>query len=252
MEVHHHTQTRGKKWTHYFWEFLMLFLAVFCGFLAEKFREHELEQQREKQYMKTLLKDLKEDTTNFRQEIKIQTDEGKRIDSLIDLLKSPERNKWTGKIYFLARSIPSSDRGIITTDKTYEQMKSSGNLRLIEDTDLLDSIGRYYSSFYTLNNFGPNQMKFDVRHDLYTYWDKLFDASVFQKILPFTDSSTTDVMIPEGNPPLLTNDPFVINEVCMRFHNMYFTKKGVVRWATRKTEDATRLIKKIEEEYHLK
>ena len=29
MEVHHHTHTPRKKWTHYFWEFLMLFLAVY-------------------------------------------------------------------------------------------------------------------------------------------------------------------------------------------------------------------------------
>jgi hypothetical protein len=28
MEVHAHTHTERKKWTHYFWEFLMLFLAV--------------------------------------------------------------------------------------------------------------------------------------------------------------------------------------------------------------------------------
>ncbi len=40
MEVHAHTHTARKKWTHYFWEFLMLFLAVFCGFLAENQREH--------------------------------------------------------------------------------------------------------------------------------------------------------------------------------------------------------------------
>ena len=47
MEVHHHSSpapggshTPRKKWTHYFWEFLMLFLAVFCGFLAE----YQLEQ----------------------------------------------------------------------------------------------------------------------------------------------------------------------------------------------------------------
>jgi hypothetical protein len=47
MEVHHHSQipapethAQGSKWTHYFWEFLMLFLAVFCGFLAENIREH--------------------------------------------------------------------------------------------------------------------------------------------------------------------------------------------------------------------
>ena len=34
MEVHHHAHpTHGKKnWKSYFWEFLMLFLAVFCGF----------------------------------------------------------------------------------------------------------------------------------------------------------------------------------------------------------------------------
>ena len=29
MEVHAHPHTPRKKWTHYFWEFLMLFRAVF-------------------------------------------------------------------------------------------------------------------------------------------------------------------------------------------------------------------------------
>ena len=48
MEVHHHAHTARKKWTHYFWEFLMLFLAVFCGFLAEYTLEHKIEKAREK------------------------------------------------------------------------------------------------------------------------------------------------------------------------------------------------------------
>jgi len=30
MEVHHHSHTTRCKWTHYFWEFLMLFLSVCC------------------------------------------------------------------------------------------------------------------------------------------------------------------------------------------------------------------------------
>ena len=37
MEVHadsHIPTAREKKCNHYFWEFLMLFLVVFCGFLA--------------------------------------------------------------------------------------------------------------------------------------------------------------------------------------------------------------------------
>src|SRR6187431_3838276 len=65
MEVHAHSHTERKKWTHYLWEFLMLFLAVFCGFLAENQREHYIEHQREKQYMRSLLEDLQTDTATI-------------------------------------------------------------------------------------------------------------------------------------------------------------------------------------------
>src|SRR5687767_2995927 len=44
MEVHHHSHPHGhKNWRTYAWEFAMLFLAVFCGFLAEYFLEHRIE-----------------------------------------------------------------------------------------------------------------------------------------------------------------------------------------------------------------
>ena len=61
MEVHAHAHTARKKWTHYFWEFLMLFLAVFCGFLAENQREHYVENQREKKFARRLLSDIREE-----------------------------------------------------------------------------------------------------------------------------------------------------------------------------------------------
>src|SRR5437762_13179198 len=77
MEVHAHSHTsdpdpstssghRGrKKWTHYLWEFLMLFLAVFCGFLAENIREHSVEGRKEKEYIKSIIEDLKTDSSNL-------------------------------------------------------------------------------------------------------------------------------------------------------------------------------------------
>src|SRR5215813_2913843 len=64
MEVHQHTHTPRKKFTHYLWEFLMLFLAVFCGFLAENQREHLVEHSREKQYILSLVEDVKTDASN--------------------------------------------------------------------------------------------------------------------------------------------------------------------------------------------
>ena len=61
MEVHSHSHTPRNKWSHYFWELLMLFLAVFCGFLAEYKLEHVIENQREETLMQSLVDDLNAD-----------------------------------------------------------------------------------------------------------------------------------------------------------------------------------------------
>ena len=78
MEVHHHAHTARKKWTHYFWEFLMLFLAVFCGFLAENQREHYIEKQREKKFARRLLSDLREDSAFYQRRLKNLEEAGKK------------------------------------------------------------------------------------------------------------------------------------------------------------------------------
>ena len=70
MEVHHQTHTPRKKWTHYFWEFFMLFLAVTAGFFVENQREHYIEHKREKQFITTLIEDFKSDTAQLADVIK--------------------------------------------------------------------------------------------------------------------------------------------------------------------------------------
>src|ERR1700693_4331693 len=63
--AHHLHKAPGKNFWHYFYEFLMLFLAVFCGFLAENFREHQVEKERAKQYIHSFYEDLKTDTARM-------------------------------------------------------------------------------------------------------------------------------------------------------------------------------------------
>ena len=94
MEVHHHSHQpdpglhRGKKWTHYFWEFLMLFLAVFCGFLAEYQLEHKIERDREKKFIETFIEDLKTDTTDISRVLLFRKQKMERMDSLMLLLST--------------------------------------------------------------------------------------------------------------------------------------------------------------------
>ena len=65
MEVHTHTHAGRKKWTEYFWEFLMLFLAVFAGFLAENRREDMVEKKRAHQFLESMLVDVKTNIKNL-------------------------------------------------------------------------------------------------------------------------------------------------------------------------------------------
>src|SRR5580692_3822419 len=61
MEVHHHPDLKHKKkrWTGYFLEFLMIFLAVTLGFLAENLREHISEKDRAEIYAQSLIADFR-------------------------------------------------------------------------------------------------------------------------------------------------------------------------------------------------
>src|ERR1700752_3596600 len=100
MEVHAHSHTERKKWTHYFWEFLMLFLAVFCGFLAEYQLEHIIEHQRERQYMSSMLSDLSAEIATIDQAIPSKEARVKAIDSVFIFFNSnPEAKAISGKLF---------------------------------------------------------------------------------------------------------------------------------------------------------
>ncbi|HEV8269900.1 MAG TPA: hypothetical protein VGQ04_01270, partial [Chitinophagaceae bacterium] len=99
MEVHTHTHTQRKKWTHYFWEFFMLFLAVTAGFFVENQREHFVEHQRAKQYASFLHSDLVKDTINLSARMQYMTSGIKAIDTLISILKSFKPDTVEKKIY---------------------------------------------------------------------------------------------------------------------------------------------------------
>ena len=181
MEVHHHAHTARKKWIHYFWEFLMLFLAVFCGFLAEYQLEHKIEKDREKVYMQNLLEDLKTDTTVYHIYEKNSAIISDLIDTLITYLENPERKQHISKLTYAARMITLKWRQIHPTERTYDQMKSSGHLRLISKSTVANSVLHYYNSLKQLNNV--NEIGALWVSDYAKAMGKVFDGAVLFKIL---------------------------------------------------------------------
>src|SRR5215510_1568184 len=100
MEVHHHSHTPRRKWTHYFWEFFMLFLAVTLGFFVENQREHFIEHKREVQFMRSYINDLQKDIYQLDSLIKKREERKIQIDSLNFIFRSPDPDQYGAQSYY--------------------------------------------------------------------------------------------------------------------------------------------------------
>lgn len=143
MEVHTHTHTARKKWTHYFWEFLMLFLAVFCGFLAEYQLEHKIEKDRVREYAAQMVEGLKSDTATLNDIVDFSKKKDLQLDSLRYFLSLSESDPalWNG-IYRHAHILEQRRRYSAAT-AVFDQVNNSGTLRYFKNKELIKKILHY-------------------------------------------------------------------------------------------------------------
>jgi hypothetical protein len=245
MEVHHHTHAaHGRKnWKSYFWEFLMLFLAVFCGFLAEYQLEHKIESDREKVYIQNLLEDLKADTAIYNEYTRNNKALFESIDTLIQLMKSPDRKQHVSKLAFAARMILPKYKALYITDRTYEQMKSSGLLRLIGNKDIANHISLYYYSVIDLKKY--NDAAFEWGSNYARAMGKIFEAELLLKIIKEKKEQ------PATASDLLTKDRVTINELLTSAQYLYGAFVLAERIGNERNAGAQKLIELIKNEYHL-
>ena len=191
----------------------MLFLAVFLGFVAENIREHNVEKEKEKVYMQNVLVDLKADTAIYNEYTKNNKILFNSIDTLIQLIKSPERKQHIAKLAFTARMILPKYKALYTTDRTYEEMKSSGALRLIRNRQVANSISLYYYSVIDLKKY--NDAAFTWGSDFGKEMGKVFDAGLLLKIIKEKKEQ------PAISSDLLTEDRTALNELATTAQYLY-------------------------------
>jgi hypothetical protein len=179
MEVHAHSHTARKKWTHYFWEFLMLFLAVFCGFFAEYQLEHKIEKDREKQFMRTMAEDLKSDTAGFNRLIKLRKSRIRELDTLFHLIARDEYLKNGRKVYELYE-LPYWDiHRFFPSDRTMQQLKNGGNLRLIRKKNVSNALIKYDITVRNFKEYEPLQQ--ELATQINQHLEKLLDPLIIEK-----------------------------------------------------------------------
>jgi len=249
MEVHAHSHTARKKWTHYFWEFFMLFLAVFCGFLAEFQLEHMIEKKRERQYISSLLKDLENDTLRFERTFRNLERKIPYYDSALHFFKNPSLYKYTLPFRIYIKT--TIEHFYSPSNSTLEKLKGSGNLRLIHKQYIIDSIVSYDSR---INGAYKNQTEYviEANKQLLHSYEKVFDLTNFNHFMTdmYADSIVSDNS--RYDTKLNTDN----KDAILSAYNIHITTKATDIFYTQHIRIAknmaTNLIVFLKAEYHLK
>jgi hypothetical protein len=241
MEVHAHTHTPRKKWTHYFWEFLMLFLAVFCGFLAENQREHIVENRREKDFMRSMIDDLDKDTTAILAGIARLERSIKRIDSAI-WLYATQKNPTNAEIAIIGSTAES---GLFSTILVFTD-RTSSQLRLIRNKIVADSITEYWNGIDKVREIIARAESYRI--DLRKIGSKIFG---FQPTVYLQRVRDSTYLIDSTR--LLTNSPLLLGEYIndVIFLNVIYVGDYIPR-LRKQLRLSENLISMIRQEYHLK
>jgi hypothetical protein len=190
MEVHHHSH-HPKKWKEYITEFVMLFLAVSLGFMAENIREHQIEKQREIAYLQNVHEDLKLDLINIDDVISSNTIRLQAMDTLFQLINN---NTITNEdVYYYIRNLAlratfeSSHVGL-------DQIKSAGGLRMVKNPEIISGIQEYERALDALNKLE------NVR-------ERTLEQARFKMAVVFEPSISYEMLVGQGQGIMRFNRP---------------------------------------------
>ena len=245
MEVHAHTHTARKKWIHYFWEFLMLFLAVFCGFLAENQREHMVEHRREKKYIQSLASDLAADTLRLHTILQQSQSRTKILDSFVVLMNKPDAARNSRYLYYYnALATRGWSFRFTPVDGTIQQLKNAGNLRLIQKSAVSDSIIAYDVASRAIVWGGQDEE--EIMDTYRNVAEVIFDG----RVLMAMRDEDNNLSMPDYDPPLRITEDAVFR-LNYRIQMLVAFNNTLRREAKRLLQKATNLLTLLKKEYHL-
>lgn len=246
MEVHHHPDLHHdrKKLKEYFLEFLMIFLAVTMGFIAENIRERIVENHREKQYMTSLVRDLELDTLELSKGNLFRIQKTQALDSFLNILAEQKASQVPWVAYSLSKKFYGS-RNFYQNSGTLDELKNSGGLRLIANRAIVDSIEAYDQQVRRMT------ARDDFENEAFIYnnriSEKLFEAKSVIKIFGVSNNPN---LIPAGSALVKINLSY-LNEYINDLMKYEFLIKNNAAVFESNRQKATNLIQLIKKKYYL-
>lgn len=247
MEVHHHPdmEHKPKHFKEYFLEFVMIFLAVTMGFIAESIREHYTDRSREREYIHGFISNVETDTANLTGVLTFDRQQLKGIDSFLLLAHAPMADNNNRKeFYNLFMKYLYTSATFKSSDATLQQLKNTGDYRLIIRDHAADSLAQYDSDINGIYTEGAIYEAYFK--EIISRLDELTDMTVFTDTTYIRGGKWSEKPLP------LLNDPdklrVLFNKV---FDFRIITNAYAEDYLAPELGKATRLIAFLKKEYNI-
>jgi hypothetical protein len=233
MEVHHHPDLhhKRKKFKEYFLEFIMIFLAVTLGFIAENLRQTIEDREKGKEFAKSLYDDLKTDSAVLNYMIEFHQWKLNKIDSFILLMELPEFEDHAPALYYYQAHM-DLQLTFNPTDITGQQLRNSGGFRYFKNPEIYKAISSYYN-YVNLYRDREKERKVIFPNSLTA---KLFRPDVLINLERITPDIRNSILQPPLYVKLIGADKQAINEYLLYAGNLktatalyYFFLNGQIK-----------------------
>jgi hypothetical protein len=255
MEVHHHPKVEKKNFKEYLLEFIMIFLAVTMGFIAENIREGISEHSRGREFAQSMVQDLEADTAQlhiYKFYFEYATN---NVDTLMQLLQvSDPKDIPSGKLYWYGL-FGGAHGNFVPNDATFQEMKSSGSLRFFErkiETDVAkyDRLCRFLQNIEQANQGLYTEVR-KCRAQFFSFVSLEKANKIYQSNLRNTFIYSRIDSFTKSNPPLLSNDKILFNQY-VELARSRFLKVYNIAYADSIIRQGSLLIDELKTQYRLK
>ena len=259
MEVHHHPEVEKKGIKEYILEGLMIFIAVFMGFIAENVREHIVEKNKAKEYMQEMTHNLEFDTLRCA----LNTSRNLNLIKGLDSLRAEVKQALAGNVncnrlyYFYLRYGSAHSAHAVFNTSAITELRNSGSFRLIANQKLVADMADYYDRrIPAAEGHFPtsSQDKLgDASNELFSwiYFDNLLDVAGKKDAKLQLNYNYGQLLVMKPSPKLIKTRPEDITQFYNAICNFELGIKNYDFFLSYAKGPAVALISSIKKEYNL-
>ncbi|HSZ33811.1 MAG TPA: hypothetical protein VK772_10905, partial [Puia sp.] len=199
---------------------------------------------KEREYIRAFIRNVQDDTANLQRIIKLDNRQVQGIDSFLQLRHADlKQNSNRRDFYVLAFGNFYSSASFTSNNATLQQLKSTGDYRLIKKDHVADSLSKYDTDIQSLssqtNYYNEYFKEILYRLDEFTDMSVYGDTSYVKDGI-FSNKSFPELSVSDGQLRILFNKAFDFRLITSSYAN------GMLK---PQLENATRLISFLRKEY---